>query len=72
MTPHGVQQLLTAEDYTGTAHQEFEQPKFGSGEQNFLTAQTHLATGAVELEIADLQQLRGGRLPAEVNLDTGD
>ena len=56
----------------GPAHEEFEQPEFGGGERDFIAAETHLAAGAVELQIADFQKLGGGRLPAEMNLDARD
>ena len=38
----------------------------------FMAAQTHLATGSVQLQIADLQKLGRGRLAPEMNLDAGD
>jgi hypothetical protein len=59
LPPDGVQQLLAAEDHARTAHQEFQQPELGGGQDRFSPIQFHLATAAVQLHAAGLQQRAG-------------
>ena len=49
--PDLLQQHGAGDHLAFVAHEEFEQAEFGGGEGDFLAAQMHLATGAVELEV---------------------
>src|SRR5262249_51010458 len=72
VSPHRIEQLLAAEDDARTAHQEFQKTKFGSGERKLLARKVHSAAGAIEFELAALQEFRNRLLAAEMNLDSRD
>jgi len=69
LAPYGVQQLLAAEDYPGTAHQKLQQAKLGGGECERHAIHANLAAGAVELNPAGFEHARRPRLIAKLELD---
>lgn len=72
VAPNGIEQLLTTEDYTGAAHQEFEQPELGRGQGEKRAIEAGFAAAAIELKRGGLQDTRGAGLAAELNFDAGD
>src|SRR5579883_409960 len=75
LAPHGVEQLLAAEDDAWATHQEFEEPEFGGSQGERHAVEPHLAAGGIELETRGLKSARlrdGPLLGAELEFDARD